>query len=188
MSPAKRSTPPGSTPSGSTTSGSKGSGSRALQSLVFVDTDVLVHARDTTESPKQQRADEWITDLWRSRTGRTSFQVLAEFYYVVTERLDPGLDAATAREDVRDLLTWQPFEVDRTALEGAWSLHVDRQLRWWDALAFATAQAGGCAHFLTGALPHDLEIGGVRVINPFEGPSSPYRVHDVTHPEDETGT
>lgn len=170
MSPSKRTT---------------STGSRALESLVFVDTDVLVYARDTTESHKQQRADEWITDLWRSKTGRTSFQVLAEFYHVVTERLEPGLDAATAREDIRDLLAWQPFSVDRTALEGAWSLHVDRQLRWWDALAFATAQVGGCAHFLTAALPHDLEIGGVRVINPFEEPPSPYVVHDVHHPDNE---
>lgn len=164
------------------------SSSRGLESLVFVDTDVLVHARDATESHKQRRADEWITDLWRTRTGRTSFQVLAEYYYIVTERLEPGLDAATAREDVRDLLAWEPYEVSRTALEGAWSLHVDRQLRWWDALAFATAQAGGCGHFLTAVLPHDLEIGGVRVINPFEEPPSPYVVHDVTHPDNEPRT
>jgi predicted nucleic acid-binding protein len=155
-----------------------------LSSTVFVDTDVLVHVRDTTDSRKQQRADEWITDLWRTRTGRTSFQVLEEYYFVVTERLEPGLDPAIAREDVRDLLAWRPFSVDRTVLEGAWSLHVDRQLGWWDAVAVATAQVGGCGHFLTGALPHGRKIGELGVINPFERPPSPYVVHDVTHPRE----
>lgn len=172
----------------SASTGSTSSRSGALDSLVFVDTDVLVYVRDATESHKQQRADEWMTDLWRTQTGRTSFQVLAEYYVLVTERLEPGLDPAVAREDVRDLLAWEPFEVDRTALEGAWSLHVDHQLRWWDALAFATALAGGCGHFLTAVLPHDLKIGKVRVINPFEEPPSPYVVHDVTHPDNSKPT
>jgi len=43
---------------------------------VFVDTNVLVYARDASEPEKQQRAQAWMAELWESRTGRTSVQVL----------------------------------------------------------------------------------------------------------------
>ena len=39
---------------------------------VFVDTNVLVYARDASEPDKQQRAQTWMAALWESRAGRTS--------------------------------------------------------------------------------------------------------------------
>lgn len=153
----------------------------AVQSTIFVDTDVLIYVRDATDSHRQARADQWVTHLWRSRTGRTSYQVLAEYYFAVTERLDPGLEAEVAREDVRDLLAWRPLEADETVLEGAWGLHADRQLAWWDALVVASAQSAGCQYLLTAALPHGREFEGLEVINPFEDPPPAYLVHDVAH-------
>ena len=54
---------------------------------VFVDTNVLVYARDASEPGKQARAMLWLEHLWRERTGRLSVQVLQEFYHTVTGRL-----------------------------------------------------------------------------------------------------
>jgi len=158
-----------------------GGANGSLHSTVFVDTDVFVYVRDSTNSHKQGRADQWITHLWRSRTGRTSFQVLMEYYLTVTTHLKPGLEIDVAREDVRDLLAWDPFSVDDLALEGAWSLHEDQSLPWWDALVVATAQAAGCRFFLTADLPHGRQFEDLEVVNPFEDPPTPYSVHDVTH-------
>lgn len=50
-----------------------------MQETVFVDTNVLVYARDITEPDKQRRAAAWMGHLWKTRTGRTGFQVLQEF-------------------------------------------------------------------------------------------------------------
>jgi hypothetical protein len=64
---------------------------------------VLVCARDASEGAKQESAQRWLGYLWRSRTGRLSYQVLDEYYLVVTEKLKPGLDREQARADVRNL-------------------------------------------------------------------------------------
>ena len=52
--------------------------------LVFVDTNVLIHAEDGAEADKQHSALAWIERLWRARSGRLSTQVLNEFYVNVT--------------------------------------------------------------------------------------------------------
>lgn len=57
----------------------------------FVDTNVLVYARDISEPEKQRRASEWLAHLWRSREGRLSVQVLQEYYVTLTQKLKPGL-------------------------------------------------------------------------------------------------
>ena len=63
---------------------------RSMTELVFVDTNVLVYARDTRDLRKQQRATEWLDRLWRQQSGRTSVQVLNEYFVTVTRKLQPG--------------------------------------------------------------------------------------------------
>src|SRR5436190_17723269 len=87
---------------------------------VFVDTNVLVYARDRADPAKHARAAEWLDSLWRSGHGRVSFQVLHEFYVTTTRKLVPGMKAQEARADVEDLLAWQPVPVDGPALRLAW--------------------------------------------------------------------
>jgi predicted nucleic acid-binding protein len=58
---------------------------------VFVDPNVLVYARDASEPSKQSIASEWLDHLWHDRSGRTSTQVLSEYYVTVARKLSPGL-------------------------------------------------------------------------------------------------
>jgi hypothetical protein len=51
---------------------------------------VLVYARDASE-PEQPQAAAWVEHLWRTQTGRLSFQVLQEYYATTTRKLKPGL-------------------------------------------------------------------------------------------------
>jgi predicted nucleic acid-binding protein len=44
---------------------------------VFVDTNVLVYARDTTEVEKNTSAVRWMAVLWAERSGALSWQVLS---------------------------------------------------------------------------------------------------------------
>ena len=85
---------------------------------IFVDTNVLVYSRDLSEPAKQPQALAWMNHLWTTRTGRTGFQVLQEFYVTVTQKLVPGLDQETAREDVRSLLAWGPNDRGPTCHRG----------------------------------------------------------------------
>ena len=134
---------------------------------VFVDTNVLVYARDASEPDKQPRALDWIKALWESREGRVSSQILQEYYVAVTRKLRPGLPAAAARADVRNLLAWQPFAIDAETLEAAWQLEDRYRLSTWDALVVAAARLGGCEYLLTEDLQDGQDLGGVEVVNPF---------------------
>ena len=113
-----------------------------MTAKVFVDTNVLVYSRDASEPQKQELALAWMAHLWRTRTGKLSYQVLEEFYLTVTAKLQPGLDPEHARRDVRSLLAWQPIVVNERVLENAWLIQDSHQISWWDALVVSAASAG----------------------------------------------
>jgi predicted nucleic acid-binding protein len=142
---------------------------------IFVDTNVLLYARDASEPDRQPRAREWLDLLWRERSGRLSLQVLTEYYQAVTRKLRPGLDRETARADVRDLSAWRPVRVDETVMEDAWRLEDRYGLSIWDALVVASARAAGCRHLLTEDLQHGQDLDGVIVVNPFRVPPGTLR-------------
>src|SRR5580692_603204 len=53
---------------------------RFMTAPVFVDTNVFLYALDPFDLKKQEAARMWREELWKSRLGRISFQVLREFY------------------------------------------------------------------------------------------------------------
>jgi predicted nucleic acid-binding protein len=137
---------------------------------VFVDTNVLVYARDDTDPAKHEKARAWMERLWTSATGRISVQVLEEYYVTVTRKLRPGLPREEARADVRDLTAWRPVRIDEGLLDAAWRVEDRYELSFWDSLIVAAAQAAGCSAVLTEDLQHDLEIDGLRIADPFRTP------------------
>jgi len=134
---------------------------------VFVDTNVLVYARDASESEKQPLASAWLETLWESREGRLSTQVLQEYYVAVTRKLDPGLDRAQARTDVRALEAWRPLDLDAPLLESAWEAEDRFGFVFWDTLIVAAARRLGCDHLLTEDLQDGQDLDGLVVIDPF---------------------
>jgi predicted nucleic acid-binding protein len=58
---------------------------------IFVDTNILLYARDASEPEKQPIAAQWIDQLWDGQNGRLSVQVLNEYFVNVTRKLEPGL-------------------------------------------------------------------------------------------------
>lgn len=140
---------------------------------IFVDTNVLVYARDRTDEEKNRQAIAWMAVLWEIGAGRLSWQVLQEYYVTTTRKLDPPRAAADAREDVASLATWQPLGIDLTTIDRAWEIEDRFGLSWWDALIVASAQLGGCTYLLTEDLQEGQDLDGVRVISPFsEAPES----------------
>ena len=134
---------------------------------VFVDTNVLLYARDAGEPRKQPLAIEWLARLWERRTGRLSYQVLNEYYVTSTRKLKPGLPRGVAQADLRDLMAWGPVPTDAMMLEDAWSLEERFALSHWDALIVAAARAAGCRYLLTEDLQAGQELDGLVVIDPF---------------------
>ena len=142
-----------------------------MTGLVFVDTNVLIYALDRFDVGKQAAAQVWRQDLWKSRRGRISFQVLQEFYANVAYKWPRVLEQA--RAEVRDLLTWNPVAVDERIIEQSWKIQDRYQLSFWDALIVAAAKSVSCRYLLTEDLQAGQSFDGLTVVNPFlSDPSS----------------
>ncbi|HWZ71290.1 MAG TPA: PIN domain-containing protein [Casimicrobiaceae bacterium] len=134
---------------------------------VFVDTNLLVYARDAGEPVKQARAAAWLEFLWQEQLGRTSMQVLSEYYVTLTRKLTPGIASAEAWDDVSALLTWRPQAIDEAVLRRGHEIEQKHRLSWWDSLIVAAAAAQGCALLLSEDLQDGGAYAGVTVRSPF---------------------
>jgi predicted nucleic acid-binding protein len=133
---------------------------------IFVDTNVFIYALDEADLKKQEAARTWRTELWKSRRGRISYQVLQEFYAKVIRKWPEARQQA--RAEVRDLLAWRPVSVDAAILDRGWTLQDRYQLSFWDALIVAAAKSASCQYLLTEDLQAGQDLDGVVVVNPFE--------------------
>src|SRR5262245_12172968 len=131
----------------------------------FVDASVFLHARDPRDPVRQARAAEWIDWLWQQRAGRTSVQVLAEFYAATTRQL--GLDPDLAWDEVKRYLAWTPLPTDEALLRGAREIERRYKLSWWDSMVVAAAQLQDCAVIASDDLPDGMSFGALTVRNPF---------------------
>lgn len=136
-----------------------------MTATIFVDTNVLIYAVDEADPAKQAAAQRWMEQLWRSRRGRLSFQVLQEFYSKVT-RKDPDA-RAEVRAEIRGLMAWQPVVIDAALLDRAWKIQDRYRLSFWDSAIVAAAKAASCRYLLTEDLQADQDLDGIMVINPF---------------------
>jgi len=134
---------------------------------VFVDTNVLVYARDPRDAAKQARAADWIEHLWRERTGRTSLQVLSEYYVCLTRKLSPRVASDEAWDDAKALFAWRPQPVDEQLLARAREIERRFRLAWWDSMIVGAAQIQDCVVLLTEDLQDGAVFGGVTARSPF---------------------
>jgi len=138
-----------------------------MTALVFVDTNVLVYARDTRDPSKHAKAAEWIRMLWNEQRGRTSVQVLSEYYDVITRKFARQVSREDAWDDVQRFLTWHPQSIDEDVLINAREIEERHRLSWWDSLIVAAARTQGCMLLLTEDLQDGADYSGLSVRNPF---------------------
>ena len=134
---------------------------------IFVDTNVLVCARDASEPGKQKKAVAWMGYLWEARRGRMSLQVLSEYYNTITNKLRPGMKAELARQDVRHLMAWRPLPLDSVVIEGAWTVQDKHGLSWWDSLIVSATHVSARRYHLTEDFEDGRDFDGIEVVNPF---------------------
>lgn len=138
-----------------------------MTALVFVDTNVLVYARDRAQRRKQPRAEQWLTRLWDTACGRLSTQVLSEYWVTVTRKLKPGMAEDDAWLDVRDWLSWDPVSVDARLIVEGHAACERWGVSWWDGLIIAAARTAQCQYLLSEDFQAGQEFGGTKVISPF---------------------
>lgn len=140
-----------------------------MNELTFVDTNILVYARDSDQGWKQEIAAQRLSALWQDRTGRTGVQVLSEYYVTLTRKLKPGVRADDAWDDVQALLSWEPQPLDAAVLERAREIERRYRTSWWNATIVAAALAQSCTVLLTEDFQDGMAFGPLMVRNPFAG-------------------
>ncbi len=138
-----------------------------MSAKCFVDTNILVYARDSSEPEKQARAEQWLAQLWVRELGRISAQVLNEYYVTVTQKLQPGLTKEQARTDLRALAVWQPLEISTMLIESSWDIQDQYGYSWWDTLVISSALFLDCTYLLSEDMQHEQQIANLTIINPF---------------------
>ncbi len=144
---------------------------------IFADTNVLLYVRDAGEPAKRARAIAWHDRLWREGSGRTSAQVISE-YYVNLKRDRARMSTEQAWSDASRYLAWKPRPIDDEVLHSAREIERRYKISWWDSVIVAAAQLQGCELLLTEDLQDGMAFGGLLVRSPFtlavEQPSAPY--------------
>jgi predicted nucleic acid-binding protein len=138
-----------------------------MTALVFVDTNVFLYARQIDEPLKQSIAEQWLKRLWEEQSGRTSVQVLNEYYWNATRKVKPPLSPDDAWLRVERLLSWNPQVVDADTMRRAHNIERRYRLSWWDSLIVGAAQAQCCTLLLSEDMQDRAVYGGVIVRNPF---------------------
>jgi predicted nucleic acid-binding protein len=133
----------------------------------FVDTNVWLYARSRAETIKQPIAARLLDELWANRLGRTSHQVLNEYYINVTRLPLRPRSPADAWEDVALMMEWQPQPTNDQLLHAARAVELRYRFNWWDCLVVAAAQMQQCSVLLTEDLQHGMQLDGLRVHDPF---------------------
>lgn len=133
----------------------------------FVDTNLLVYAHDLSETDRRPVAQASLDDLWRTRTGTLSTQVLSEFYVVATRKFDPPMARRAAREVVGAYSAWPVVQVDAALILAASTLEERHTLSFWDALIIEAAARSGARRLLSEDLQAGRRIRGLTIENPF---------------------
>jgi predicted nucleic acid-binding protein len=133
----------------------------------FVDTNILIYAEDRDAKEKHDIARSLVEELWDSRDGVLSVQVLQEFYVNVTKKLKKPLSASKAREIVEEYLTWSVLDNTGQMLVEAIALQRKAQLSFWDALIVQAAIHAGCDKLYSEDMNAGQRFGPVLLVNPF---------------------
>lgn len=148
--------------------------------LTFVDTNVLVYSLDPRDSVKKARAEAWLEHLWARRMGRTSVQVLVEFYTAATRKIAPRISAEHAWEEATRYFAWSPRQVDMPLLVRARDIERRYGISWSDSMVVAAAVMQDCQVLLTEELKDGTVFGTLAVRSPFstvlEQPAAGYHV------------
>lgn len=146
---------------------STGGRQEAQAEITFVDTNVLVYAHDAADPTRQRVARDLLHELWGSRAGRLSTQVLQEFYSVATRKFRPPMSPAAAREVVHAYAPWVAGSPDVALILAASDLEQRLGLSFWDAMILEAARRAGATRLATEDMATGSTLAGVRLHNPF---------------------
>lgn len=137
-----------------------------MSAKTFVDTNILVYAHDIDAEDKCMVARRILHELWSSRSGTLSPQVLQEFYVTITRKVAKPLSKRVAHEIVDDFSVWC-IATTGPEIAAAFRIEDEAKIGFWDALLCASAVKAGAQRILSEGLNAGQKIPGIRIQNRF---------------------
>jgi predicted nucleic acid-binding protein len=134
---------------------------------VFADANFLLYVRDARDPAKQARASAWHEHLWNEGLGRTSMQVVSEFYVNLKRMAGPRMTQEQAWTHAERYFAWEPQAIDDEVMRNARRVEQRYGISWWDSMIVAAAQLQECTLLLTEDLQDSGVYGTVTVRSPF---------------------
>ncbi len=138
----------------------------------FVDTNILLYAHDDSAGTKRDQARALLEQLWETRQGCVSVQVLQEFFVNATRKITKPLSAEMAKEIVTDLSHWHMHVPAADDVLGAIAIHQRAGISFWDSMIVRSASEMGCDVLYSEDLNVGQDYSGVRAENPFQPPEA----------------
>ena len=138
-----------------------------MSDKAFVDTNILVYAHDLDAGNKHEVAAKLISQLWESRNGVLSTQVLQECYVTLTKKVVRPLGKVAVRRLLQSYFSWEIAVNDLQTILQASEIEEAHNPAFWDALIVAAASSKNAALNPTEDLNHGQLIEGILTQNPF---------------------
>ncbi len=110
---------------------------------IFADANFLLYVLDERDPAKQARAAAWHERLWREELGRTSMQVVSEFYVNLRRMAAARMSQGEVWAHASSYLAWEPLPIDREVILLAREIEQRYRISWWDSMIVAAAQIAG---------------------------------------------
>lgn len=134
----------------------------------FVDTNVLFYVHTPTEGRKHERAKHIVRELWDSRNGVISTQVLQELCINARRKMLPPIPTEQLRAVVASYLRWEVVVNTGQSVLHALDIEARYKISFWDALILNAAEEAGCEVLYSEDLSAGQHYGSVLVVNPFQ--------------------
>jgi len=135
--------------------------------MTFVDTNVLLYAHDDKPDPRCKIAKELVGQLWSSRTGVVSTQVLQEFYFNATKIYKLAMPRSEARRALASYVQWRVIPTDAQMIMSASRLEEEHSVSFWNALIVQAALRASATFLVSEDLQDGRKFGSLTVRNPF---------------------
>jgi predicted nucleic acid-binding protein len=137
-----------------------------MSDKTFIDTNILIYAHDVDAKARHETAKQLLQELWTTRAGVLSAQVLHEFYVNVTRKISRPLTRSAARSIVNSYAIWC-VDTGPAEISAAFLIEDEARIGFWDALILAAARKAGAARVLSEDLNAGQRIAGITIENPF---------------------
>ena len=134
----------------------------------FVDTNILVYAYDVTAGDKHAVARALVEELWDTRQGCLSVQVLQEFFVTTTRKIPKPIDVSEAARIIDDFAHWHVHAPVAGDVLAAIDIHQRTGTSFWDAMILHSAKELECQILHSEDLNPGQKYDGVVLLrNPF---------------------